>query len=198
MGDFEPKAPLPNPIPKRAGPDRRDQTHYVNQGHRLNSLRKLAGGFTRRFSGIFESEQSGEKQVILGQITEKYMAKMLAGLVDKRHTTMQMDPFTRSQAFTSLGYPSDTTDRPYEYAAMLYGLRELKREGVIDEQPNPDVEGTFWFKVINPTGLMEVANKDPQNDKSLSRELALMPGGEQERNAFVNNFSQENEVQLAA
>jgi hypothetical protein len=182
----------------QAGPDRRDQAHYVSQGHRLDSLRKLAGGFTRKFFGISESGQSGEKQVILGQITEINMAKILTGLSDKRHTAMQTKPFTRSQAFASLGYPSATTDRPYEYAAMLYGLRELKREGVIDEQPNPDVEGTFWFKVINPAGLMEVANKDPQNDKSLSRELALMPGGEQERNAFVNDYLQENEVQLAA
>jgi hypothetical protein len=45
MGDFEPKAPLPSPMPKRTGPDlRRDQAHYVSheEHHRLASIRILA------------------------------------------------------------------------------------------------------------------------------------------------------------
>jgi hypothetical protein len=161
--------------------------------------RRLWNGLTRITDALEHYDQSGEKQVIFGQITERNVAKMLAGL-SKPGGTMQTEPFTRNAAFASLGYLGSETNRPREYAAMLYALRELKREDVIEEQPNPNAEGTYWFKV-NPQRQVEltnIANRTSEEDKSLSRELTMLPGGAEQKNAFVNDFLRRNEVQLAA
>jgi hypothetical protein len=178
------------------------QAHQKHES-RLMALgrfgRRVWNGVTGITDAIENHDESGEKQVIFGQITEINVAKMLAGL-SKPGGTMQTEPFTRSAAFASLGYLGGETNRPREYAAMLYAFRELKREGVIEEQPNPNVEGTYWFKV-NPQRQVEltnIANRISEEDKSLSRKLTMLPGGDEQRSAFVNDFLRRNEVQLAA
>ncbi len=159
--------------------------------------RRVWNGITGVNHAIESRDKSGEKQVVFGQITEINVAKVLAGL-SKPGGKMQTEPFTRDGAFARLGYLGGEMNRPREYAAMLYALGELMREGVIEEQPNPNFEGTYWFRV-NPQRQIEltnIANRPLDQDKSLSHELAVLPGRQPEQDAYIRDFLGKNGVQL--
>ncbi|HUD09857.1 MAG TPA: hypothetical protein VMR77_03610 [Patescibacteria group bacterium] len=177
-------------------PERSTSAHYQAQlkptSNGRSSLGRLWNGLTSRVHDAIEHASSGEKQVVFGEITAINAAKMLAG--DRDHS-MQTEPFTRSQAFANLGYLGGPVNHPNEYAAMLFAQRELVIAGVLEEQPNPNIEGTYWFKVADPNRLMAVANENPKLDKSLARELTLMSSVEQRR-AFVSDFLRRNQVRL--
>lgn len=183
-------------------PDRPQSARF--QAHEQPRPLHFGEGLTRRLHGLRETVMGiaeslgGSEQVRFGQITEINYARRTAGL-DKHHSgTMQLAPFTRSAALGDLRYSGDPMNHPNEYAAMLYALKELKSEGAIGEEPNPDVPGTFWFKVIDPDKLTAIANRDPEQDKSLAGELTMLPGGAEARIAFVKDFLRANGTQLAA
>jgi hypothetical protein len=178
-------------------PDRpqsaRYQTHLKPTSNGRSSLGRLWSGAVNKVRDVIEHASSGERQMAFGQITEINVAKMLVG--DRDHSMQAAEPFTRSRAFAGLGYLGGPNEHPNEYAAMLFAQRELVIAGALAEEPNPNMEGTFWFKVIDRAKLMAVANEDPNLDKSLARELTLMPNAGQ-RIAFASDFLRRNQVRL--
>jgi hypothetical protein len=195
MGDFELKAARPSISPGPTTADlRHDQAHYVEHNGKFNSLRKLAGGLTRRFTGALE-QTSSERQTPVVKITELNVAKMLAGIQDDGDAKIKSEPFTRADSFASLGYLGNAANYPDQYAAMLFAQRELVIAGALEEQPNPNFPGTYWFKVASPTRLMNIATSDPKLDKSLTKILSPM-ASEAERDSYVSDFLQRNQVKL--
>ena len=177
MGDFEPKAPMPSMPPNPATADlRRDQAHYQDSDDRgLHPFRPLIGLVMRRALNDMKNklEKIQSKEVVpFVKITEINMARRLAGTPSH---PMTREPFTREHAFKSLGYPGDTRNNSDAYAATLYAQDLLLDEGVLGEEVlPPGSEFVPQLRIIDPVKIVEISNRDFQQDKSLAQEFSRL------------------------
>jgi hypothetical protein len=174
-------------------PERPQPAHY--QVHEQPHPLRIGEGISRRLRGFvgtlrnLTESLNPEKQIPFGQISEIYLAHMLAGQWKKDYPP-QTKQFSRAHAFASLGYHS-ISEHPLEYAAMLFAQDALEEDGVLGKLNDSTGQQEPQLIVIDSYKLAKVLYKDPADDVSLSR--VFMLGTDQDQNAVVQRIIREHE-----
>jgi hypothetical protein len=157
----------------------------------IKALSRRIGG---RILGALRNLEipGGNERVLMGQITEINLARMLAG--SKEGSLPRKEPFTRQAAMGSLGYPGDPLNSPYEYAAMLHAEDALVGEGVLGDFHPEDPQQAVQKIVIDFAKLNEVAGRPSTEDVSLSKVLSAAK--DQEHDDIVAKIITEHQETL--
>ncbi|HUD05064.1 MAG TPA: hypothetical protein VMR59_03690 [Patescibacteria group bacterium] len=173
--------------------ERPTAAHY--QAHEKPRPLHIGEGLSRRLHGLagtlrnLTESLNPEQQVPFGQISEIYLAKMLAGQLSEDHAP-QGEQFSRTEAFATLGYHNRNRN-PREYAAMLYAHGLLVEDGGLKVVNDSNGQMEPQLKP-NMHRIREIAGRNPAEDSSLSRTLML--GTEQDQDAVVQRILREHNI----